>query len=62
MKKSSASLIEQMSANALLNSFDYEELISLVKEIEKQAASMDFTEPLYKYFKSIMEKEDPDGL
>lgn len=61
MRKPS-SIVEQMSANAMLNTFDYEQIVSLIIEIEKQAASMDVTETLYKYFKSIMEKESPESL
>jgi len=39
-----------------------EQLIEFVIELEKEIASMDFTEPLYQYFKSIMEKEMPENL
>ena len=62
MEKSNASLIEQLSANALLNSFTFDQIVHLIKEIERQAASMDVTTPLYKYFKSVMEREDTQGL
>jgi hypothetical protein len=62
MRKEKASLIEQMSANALLNSFDYPQLISLIIEIEEQAKAMDFTIPLYKHFKEIVAKESPEDL
>jgi hypothetical protein len=41
---------------------EIEDLISLVISMEKELASLDFTEPLYKYFKSVMEKEMPEGL
>lgn len=62
MDRRSTSLVNHLSATALLNSFDFEQIVEIIKETEKQAASLDFTAPLYKYFKSIMEKEDPDSL
>ena len=37
-------------------------LVQLVIDMEKDIKAMDFTEPLYQYFKKIMEKEDPAGL
>jgi len=37
-------------------------LVELVIEMEKEIKAMDFTEPLYRHFKKIMEKEDPKGL
>lgn len=61
-KEEGASLVESMSANALLNSFDSKQIVSLIIEIEKQAATMDVTTPLYKYFKTVVEKEDPNSL
>lgn len=62
MRKEKASLVEQMSANALLNVFTYPQLVSLVIEIEEQAKAMDFTTPLYKHFKEIVMKESPGDL
>jgi hypothetical protein len=41
---------------------EIEDLVYLVMEMEKELKTMDFTEPLYKYFKSVMEKEMPEGL
>jgi len=51
-----------MSANALLNSFDYSQLVSLIIEIEEQAKSMTLTTPLYKHFKAIVMKESSGDL
>ncbi len=39
-----------------------QEMVDFVIAIEKEMRSMDFSEPLYKYLKSVMEKEDPAGL
>lgn len=39
-----------------------EDLLEFVIELEKQLGTMDFTEPLYQYLKSIMVKEMPENL
>lgn len=49
-------------AREICGSLTCNELVELFKEIEKTKAQMDLTEPMYKYLKEIMKKEDPEGL
>jgi len=46
----------------LRTSLTWEELVELVILLEKKCVSMDFTEPLYQYFKKVMKKESPESL
>lgn len=41
---------------------DFDDLVELVKAMDRQCAAMDFTRPLYDHFKKEMKREDPAGL
>lgn len=49
-------------AEPLAKSFKPKDAVDFVIALEEAFRSMDFTEPLYKYFKKVMEREDPAGL
>jgi len=46
-----------MEAAKLFKGLSNKELIGLVKSIEKERASQDFTIPLFRYLKGVVEKE-----
>jgi hypothetical protein len=54
--------LSKILTEALEDNVSTERLVALVIEMEKEMKSMDFTEPLYQYFKKIMQREDPKGL
>ena len=54
--------LSKILTEVLENNVSTERLVALVIEMEKEMKSMDFTEPLYQYFKKIMQREDPKGL
>lgn len=46
----------------LIDENSVEELVEFVISLEEELSTMDFTEPLYKYFKEIMEREAPEDM
>ncbi len=46
-------MVKLFESSALSN----EQLVNFVKSMEKERANMDFTIPLFKYLKEIVEKE-----
>ena len=52
----------KLIANNVEYNIDAKQLVDFVIELEQEMKTMDFTEPLYQYFKRVMEREMPEGL
>jgi len=48
--------------NSIYDTLTAPEAIEFVKQLEERFGTMDFTEPLYKYFKNVVKTESPEDL
>lgn len=55
-------IIANFTVRDVVSQNSVKDLVDFVIALEKKVGKMDFTEPLYQYFKKIMEKEMPENV